>query len=46
MRLTEKQIKVLEALARFKFLTSNQLQTIFSLESCSYINTTIRNLKK
>ena len=45
MRLTEKQINILEALARFKFLTSRQLQLIFTLQSCSYINTAIRNMK-
>lgn len=28
MRLTEKQIIILEALARFKYLTSQQLQNI------------------
>lgn len=44
MRLTEKQIKILEALARFKFLTSQQLQLIFTLQSCSYINTAIRKM--
>ena len=44
MRLTEKQIKILEALARFKFLTSQQLQLIFTLQSCSYINTAIRKI--
>ena len=45
MRLTEKQIIILEALARFKYLTSQQLQIIFTSKSTSSINTAIRSLK-
>ena len=41
----EKQIVLLEALARFKYLTTKQLQLIFGLKSNSYTNTIIRNLK-
>lgn len=46
LKIVEKQIVILEALARFKYLTSKQLQLIFNSQSCSYINATIRNLKK
>jgi selenocysteine lyase/cysteine desulfurase len=46
MRLTEKQIIILEALARFKYLTSKQLQIIFTSKSTSAINTAIRSLKE
>ena len=45
MRLTEKQIVILEALARFKFLTVNHLKVIFNAKSESAINTAIRSLK-
>lgn len=45
MRLTEKQIIILEALARFKYLTSQQLQIIFNSKTTSAINTAIRSLK-
>jgi len=45
MRLTEKQLVILEALARFKFLTTKQLQIIFNAKNTSAINTAIRNLK-
>lgn len=45
MKLTEKQIVILEALARFKYLTSQQLQLIFQNKSASAINTAIRSLK-
>lgn len=44
MKLTEKQIVILEALARFKYLTSQQLQLIFQNKSASAINTAIRPL--
>jgi len=46
MKLTERQILILEALARFKFLTTNNLQLIFSKKSNSYINSAIRSLKQ
>jgi len=45
MNILEKQIIILEALARFKYLTTQQLQFIFSLKSNSYTNTLIRGLK-
>jgi len=45
MRLTEKQLVILEALARFKFLTTKQLQIIFNAKNTSAINTAIRKLK-
>lgn len=46
MKLTERQILILEALARFKFLTTNHLQLIFSKKSNSYINSAIHDLKQ
>ena len=46
MKLTERQILILEALARFKFLTTKQLQLIFSKNSISYINKSIQALKQ
>jgi len=46
MKLTERQILILEALARFKFLTTNNLQLIFSKKSNSYINSAIHDLKQ
>jgi len=45
MKIHEKQLLILEALARFKYLTSQQLQFIFGLKSNSYTNTLIRQLK-
>jgi hypothetical protein len=45
MRLTEKQLVILEALARFKYLTSKQLQIIFNARTTGTINTAIRKLK-
>ncbi len=45
MKLTESQILILEALARFKYLTTYHLQLIFDKKSCSHINATIRSLK-
>ncbi|MCP4414796.1 MAG: hypothetical protein GY808_19735 [Gammaproteobacteria bacterium] len=45
MKLSEKQLIILEALARFKYLTSQQLQQIFGKKSCSYINSAIRKLR-
>lgn len=41
----EKQIVILEALARFKYLTTKQLQFIFGLKSNSYTNSVLRSLK-
>ena len=45
MTLTETQRVILEALARFKYLTSQQLQLIMNLQTTSSINTAIRGLK-
>jgi len=44
MKLSEKQLIILEALARFKYLTSHQLQELFNMKSCSYINAAIKKL--
>lgn len=46
MKLNEKQMTILEILARFKYLTSWQLQLILKLKSTSSINTTIRQMNQ
>lgn len=45
MKLTEKERVILEALARFKYLTTKQLQRIFHDCCRSTINRAIRSLK-
>ncbi len=45
MKLTDRQVIILKALAHFKFLTSKQLKQIFHGLSLSAINHNIRQLK-
>ena len=45
MKLTEKQLVILEAVAWFKYLTTKQLQMIFFDKNRSAINSALRDLK-
>jgi len=46
MNITERQLQILEALARFKFLTSDQIAKLFKLKNTNSINTLLLNLKE
>ena len=45
MRITDRQLQILEALARFKHLTAKQIAMLFKVKSSSNVSALLRELR-